>query len=91
MEAWRDEFGYVQLDTRGAELPFQILIEREEKASVAVVSNLPFSERGNAVIDPRLVAAMVDRVTFNGHIIETGTESYRLASTRAKRSGKKTT
>jgi hypothetical protein len=33
---------------------------------------------------------MVDRVTFNGHIIETGTESYRLASTRAKRGGKKT-
>jgi DNA replication protein DnaC len=30
-----DEFGYIQLDTRGAELPFQILTEREEKASVA--------------------------------------------------------
>ena len=85
-----DEFGYVQLDTRGAELLFQILTEREEKASVAIVSNLPFSEWGNAVSDPRLVAAMVDRVTFNGHIIETGTESYRLASTRAKRGGKKT-
>jgi hypothetical protein len=28
---------------------------------------------------------MVDRVTFNGHIIETGTESYRLVATRAKR------
>jgi DNA replication protein DnaC len=54
------------------------------------VSNLPFSEWGKAVRDPRLVAAMVDRVTFNGHIIETGTESYRLASTRAKRGGNKT-
>ena len=28
--------------------------------------------------DQRLVAAIVDRVTFNAHIIETGTESYRL-------------
>jgi hypothetical protein len=37
------------------------------------------------VTDPRLVAAIVDRVTFNGHIIETGSESFRLASTRAKR------
>jgi hypothetical protein len=27
----------------------------------------------------------VDRLTFNGHIIETGTSSYRLATTRAKR------
>lgn len=29
------------------------------------------------------MAAIVDRVTFNAHIIETGTESYRLRSTRA--------
>jgi hypothetical protein len=35
-----DELGYVQLDTRGAELLFQILTEREEKASIAVASNL---------------------------------------------------
>jgi DNA replication protein DnaC len=54
------------------------------------VSNLPFSEWGKAVTDTRLEADMVDRVTFNGHIIETGTGSYRLASTRAKRGGKKT-
>ena len=70
---------------------FQILTEREEKASIGIVSNLPFSEWGKAVTDPRLVAAIVDRVTFNGHIIETGTESYRLSSTRAKRTRKKTT
>ena len=29
--------------------------------------------------DQRLVAAIVDRVTFNAHIIDTGTESDRLA------------
>jgi hypothetical protein len=29
--------------------------------------------------DPRLCAAIVDRLTFNGAIIETGTDSYRLA------------
>ena len=34
---------------------------------------------------PRLVAAIVDRLTFNAHIIETGTESFRLRSTKAKR------
>jgi len=28
--------------------------------------------------DPRLVAAIVDRVTFNAHILETGTQSYLL-------------
>jgi hypothetical protein len=32
--------------------------------------------------DPRLVAAIVDRITFNAHIIETGTQSYRLATSK---------
>ena len=36
------------------------------------------------VPDPRLVAAIVDRVTFNAHIIETGTDSYRLRTTKAR-------
>jgi hypothetical protein len=31
---------------------------------------------------PRLCAAIVDRLTFNGAIIQTGTDSYRLARTR---------
>jgi hypothetical protein len=32
--------------------------------------------------DPRLVAAIVDRVTFNAHILETGTQSYRPATSK---------
>jgi hypothetical protein len=32
--------------------------------------------------DPRLCAAIVDRLTFGGNILETGTDSYRLAQTR---------
>jgi DNA replication protein DnaC len=81
-----DELGYVQLDTRGAELFFQILTEREEKSSVAVASNLPFSEWGQVITDPRLVAAVVDRMTFRAHIIETGTESFRLRTARRPKS-----
>ena len=75
-----DELGYVQLDPRGAELLFQIITEREERASIAIGTNLPFSEWGTVFPDPRLAAAIVDRVTFNAHIIETGTQSYRLAT-----------
>jgi DNA replication protein DnaC len=77
-----DELGYVQLDPRGAELLFQIITEREERASVAIGTNLPFSEWGTVFPDPRLVAAIVDRVTFNAHILETGTQSYRLATSK---------
>ena len=56
-----DELGYVQLDSRGAELLFQVLTEREEKNSIAAASNLPFSEWGQIITDPRLVAAVIDR------------------------------
>lgn len=34
--------------------------------------------------DPRLVAAIVDRVAFNAHIIEAGTQSYRLATSKTR-------
>lgn len=80
-----DELGYVQLDNRGAELLFQVLTERDERASVAVASNLPFSEWGQIITDARLIAAVIDRLTFNAHIIETGNQSYRLRASRTRR------
>jgi DNA replication protein DnaC len=78
-----DELGYVHLDPRGAELLFQVITEREERASVACASNAPFSEWNQTFTDPRLAAAIVDRLTFNAHIIQTGSDSYRLRSSRA--------
>jgi DNA replication protein DnaC len=82
-----DEIGYVHLDPRGAELLFQIITAREEKASIACASNAPFSEWGTTFTDPRLAAAVVDRLTFRAHIIATGTDSYRLRATRAAKKG----
>ena len=75
------ELGYRELDRRGAELLFQVLTEREERSSVAIASNESFSGWTKTFTDPRLCAAIVDRLTFGGNIIETGTQSYRLAST----------
>jgi DNA replication protein DnaC len=80
-----DELGYVQIDPRGAELHFQIITEREERASIAIATNLPFSEWGAVFPDPRLIAAIVDRVTFNAHILETGTQSYRRRTSKNTR------
>ncbi|MFI1795595.1 ATP-binding protein [Streptomyces olivaceoviridis] len=79
-----DELGYMELDRRGAELLFQVPTEREEKNSVAIASNESFSGWTKNFTDPRLCAAIVDRLTFGGNIIETGTDSYRLATTRAQ-------
>ncbi|MGH3755857.1 MAG: IS21-like element helper ATPase IstB [Pseudonocardiaceae bacterium] len=77
-----DELGYLHLDDRGAELLFQVITEREERASIAIATNAPFSEWGQTFADPRLAAAVVDRLTFNAIIIETGGDSYRLRSAR---------
>jgi len=41
----RQEVGYVRLDPHGAELLFQIVTAREERASIACASNAPFSKR----------------------------------------------
>ncbi len=65
----------------------QVLTEREEKNSVAIASNESFSGWTKTFTDPRLCAAIVDRSTFGGHISETGTQPYRLATTLAQRSG----
>jgi IstB-like ATP binding protein len=47
----------------------------------------PF-EWGTVFPDPRLIAAIVDRVTFNAHILETGTQSYRLRTSKSAARGK---
>ncbi len=83
-----DELGYMALDRRGAELLFQVLTEREEKNSIAIASNESFSGWTKTFTDPRLCAAIVDRLTFGGNIIETGTDSYRLAHTRQQLQGR---
>jgi DNA replication protein DnaC len=52
---------------------------RHRRASIAVGSNEPFSSWTKTFIDPRLCAAIVDRLTYKGQIIETGTSSARPA------------
>ncbi len=84
-----DELGYMELDRRGAELLFQVLTEQEEKNSVAIASNESFSGWTKTFTDPRLCAAIVDHLTSNGAIIQTGTESYRLAHTKAQAQAQK--
>ncbi len=77
------ELGCVERDRHGAGFLFQVLTEGEEN-SVAIVSNESFGGWTKAFTDPCLCAAIVQRLAFNGTIVETGTDSCRLASTRAR-------
>ena len=73
-----DELGYLGLPDGAAELVFQVISERNERASLIVTTNLPFGEWTKVFPDARLAKAVVDRITHRAHIIETGTESWRF-------------
>ncbi len=86
-----DEFGYLELDKAGVKLLFQVFTEREERRAIAIASNAPFSEWRQTFTDPRLCTAIIDRLTFNAYLIETGTDSYRLRTTQERRAAGGTT
>jgi DNA replication protein DnaC len=79
-----DELGYVVMPDTAAELLFQVIAGRAERAAVIVTTNLPFSEWGTKFPNARLCKAMLDRLTDQAHIIETGKDSYRFLRTLQK-------
>ncbi len=84
-----DELAYVPLTQPEAELLFQVLDERSEISALVITTNLPFGEWTKVFPEPRLCKAVVDRLTFNSHIVETGTDSWRFKKTleRQQRKG----
>lgn len=83
-----DEVGYVPLAELGAELLFQVISERAERAAIIITTNLPFSEWTQVFTNARLCKALLDRLTDRAHIIETGTESFRFRRTLERRKQK---
>ena len=80
-----DELGFVPLSKTGAELLFEILSQRYERASTLVTSNLPFDEWTEVFGSERLTGALLDRLTHHVHILEMNGDSYRLKQSRRKR------
>ena len=53
--------------------------------NIAIASNESFGGWTKTFTDPRLCAAIVDRLTFGGTIIETGADSHPLAQSKELR------
>ena len=69
----------------GAELLFQIIADRTERAALILTTNPPFSEWTQVIPNARLCKAVLDRITDRVHIIDTGHDSYRFRRTLKKR------
>ncbi len=73
-----DDIGYVQHDRDEMEVLFTLLAERYERRSVALSTNLVFSEWERIFKDPMTTLAAVDRVVHHSVILDLmGMESYR--------------
>lgn len=76
-----DELGYIPFSREGAELLFQVLAERHEKGSVMITTNLGFADWTQVFGDPRMTAALLDRLTHKAQIVDCNWDSYRLRQT----------
>jgi DNA replication protein DnaC len=73
-----DEVGYIPFEAEAANLFFQLVSARYERASVIVTSNKPFGRWGEVFGDPIVAAAMIDRLVHHAEVVSLKGDSYRL-------------
>jgi DNA replication protein DnaC len=79
-----DDIGYVQHDRDEMEVLFTLLAERYERRSVAISTNLVFSDWDRIFKDPMTTLAAIDRVVHHAVILDLmPLESYRAQAATA--------
>jgi DNA replication protein DnaC len=73
-----DEIGYLPITPGGANLFFQLVNARYEKASTILTSNKSFKDWGTVFGDTVVAAALLDRLLHHCHIVNIKGHSYRL-------------
>lgn len=80
-----DDIGYVQQSTEEAEVLFTLLAERYERQSVALTSNLVFSDWDRVFKNKMATTAAIDRLVHHSAILEFDVASYRSSQPRASK------
>ena len=73
-----DEVGYIPFEAEAANLFFQLVSSRYERASLIVTSNKPFGRWGEVFGDDVVAAAMIDRLVHHAEVIALKGDSYRI-------------
>ena len=73
-----DEVGYIPFEPEAANLFFQLVSARYERASLIVTSNKAFGRWGEVFGDDVVAAAMIDRLVHHAEVISLKGDSYRL-------------
>ena len=73
-----DEVGYIPFEPEAANLFFQLVSSRYERASLIVTSNKPFGRWGEVFGDDVVAAAMIDRLVHHAEVLTLKGDSYRL-------------
>ena len=73
-----DEVGYIPFEPEAANLFFQLVSSRYERASLLVTSNKPFGRWGEVFGDDVVAAAMIDRLVHHAEVVALKGDSYRL-------------
>lgn len=73
-----DEVGYIPFDQDSANLFFQLVSFRYERASLIFTSNLTFSRWADVFGDATIASAMIDRIVHHAEVINLSGNSYRL-------------
>jgi DNA replication protein DnaC len=73
-----DEVGYIPFEPEAANLFFQLVSNRYERASLIVTSNKPFGRWGEVFGDDIVAAAMIDRLVHHAEVVALKGDSYRL-------------
>ena len=82
-----DEVGYIPFEPEAANLFFQLVSSRYERASLIVTSNKPFGRWGEVFGDDVVAAAMIDRLVHHAEVIAHKGDSYRRKTHRQMLSG----